>query len=67
MDRFVNFSDFDKNVILNKISDIASQLEEERSKDDDERDVEKEKNLIYQQWIQGLKLSTQYNRRTFNF
>lgn len=67
MDRFVHNKDFNKDMIFEKISDITTQLEEEQSKDEEERDFEKEKKLIYAQWIQGLKLSTLSTGRNFYF
>lgn len=48
--------------VMEKISDIDMQLEEEQSKNPEERDRKKEFDLIYQQFIQGLKLSTGFNR-----
>lgn len=66
MDRFVNNSEFDKDVIFNKLAEISSKLAEEQEKNDEERNVEKERELIYAQMIQGLKLNTLFsNRRQF--
>lgn len=49
---------FGKTDIINKINEIAEQIETEQSKDDSEYDMEREKELVYAQFIQGLKLST---------
>ena len=58
MDRFVNNNDFDKDVIFNKLAKISSELKEEKDKDAKERDKQREKELIYAQLIQGMKLNT---------
>lgn len=49
---------FGKTDVINKINEIAEKIEIERSKNDIEYDAEKEKELVYAQFIQGLKLST---------
>ncbi len=51
-------NEFDKDVILNKLSEISEELEKERSKESDERSLERERELMYAQMIQGLKLNT---------
>lgn len=54
--------EFNPSNVIEKISDISDELEEEQSKDEKDRDRKKEFDLIYQQFIQGLKLSTGFNR-----
>ena len=49
---------FDKSDIIEKINKISEQIEDEQSKDESEYNAEKERQLIYAQFIQGLKLST---------
>lgn len=51
-------SDFEREQVMDKIIEINAQLEEEEAKPNNERDSDKEFKLIYQQFIQGLKLST---------
>ena len=58
MINFVYNNEFDKDVILNKLSEISEELEKERSKESDERSLERERELMYAQMIQGLKLNT---------
>lgn len=65
MDRFVYNNEFDKDVIYDKMSKIERELEEEREKPDNERDEQRERELIYAQMIQGLKLNTFSNGRRF--
>lgn len=48
--------------VMERVSDISIELEEERSKEQEERDERKEFELIYRQFVQGLKLSTGFNR-----
>ncbi len=67
MDRFVNNNEFDKDVIFNKLAELSSKLEEEVGKDDNDRDFEKERELIYAQMIQGLKLNTLFSNRNYYF
>lgn len=50
--------DFDKNEILSKMDEISEQLVEEQNKPSDEFSSEREFNLIYRHFMQGLKLST---------
>jgi len=54
--------EFNPSNVIEKISDISDELEEEQSKDEKDRDRKKEFDLIYRQFIQGLKLSTGFNR-----
>lgn len=58
MDRFINNSEFNRGVIFNHMSKIVSKIEEEQEKDEKDRDIAKEKKLLYAQMIQGLKLNT---------
>ena len=67
MNRFVHDNDFDKDVIFEKLSEISSKIEDEEKKEGDERNEDKIRELIYAQWIQGLKLSTQTTGRNFYF
>lgn len=67
MDRFVHNNDFDKDVIFEKLSEISSKIEDEEKKEGDERNDDKIRELIYAQWIQGLKLSTLSTGRNFYF
>jgi hypothetical protein len=67
MNRFVHNNDFDKDVIFEKLSEISSKIEDEEKKEGDERNEDKIRELIYAQWIQGLKLSTQKTGRNFYF
>ena len=50
--------DFSADVVINDINVIAEELEKERNKPDDERSMDREKELIYAQFIRGLRLST---------
>ena len=65
MDRFTNYKDFDKEVVLEKLAELSSKLEKERNKSDEERNLDIERKLMYEQMIQGLKLNTMYSRRFF--
>ena len=65
MDRFVNNNEFDKDVIFSKLAELSSKLEEEQAKDDNERSRERERELIYAQMIQGLKLNTMFSNRNY--
>ena len=67
MDRFVHNNDFDKDVIFEKLSEISSKIEDEEKKEGVERNDDKIRELIYAQWIQGLKLSTLSTGRNFYF
>jgi len=67
MDRFVNNNEFDRDVIFSKLAELSSKLEEEQAKDDNERDFERERELIYAQMIQGLKLNTLISNRNYYF
>lgn len=67
MDRFVNNNEFDKDVIFNKLADISSKLEEEQTKTNKDRDIDKERRLMYEQMIQGMKLNTMFSNRKMFF
>lgn len=67
MDRFVNNNEFDKDVIFNKLADISSKLEEEQTKTNKDRDIDKERRLMYEQMIQGMKLNTMFSNRKIFF
>lgn len=58
MDRFVHNVEFNRDVIYQKLADISSKLEEEQEKSDEERNIARERELVYAQMIQGLKLNT---------
>lgn len=59
MDDIYGYNDeFAKDRILADIDAIAYELSNEQSKPDEERDKEREKKLIYAQFIRGLRLST---------
>lgn len=67
MDRLVNNNEFDKGVIYEKLSKISSELEEEMSKDDAERSIERERELMYAQMFAGLRLNTIHSNRNYYF
>ena len=58
MDRFVQNNEFNRDVIYQRLADISSKLEEEQEKSDEERNIARERELVYAQMIQGLKLNT---------
>lgn len=51
-------NDFDKTVILSKIEDLNDRLNEEKTKNPEERNPDKEFELMYARMIAGLKLNT---------
>jgi hypothetical protein len=55
-----NNDEYAHDAVIEKLKDIAGELELEEEKPEDERDSEKEFKLIYRQFIEGLKLSTGY-------
>lgn len=67
MDRFVHNDEFNRDVIYEKLADISSKLEEEQEKSDEERDIARERELVYAQMIQGLKLNTLRSNRNLYF
>lgn len=50
-------NEYDKTEILNKLNNISEQIQEEENKDNSEYNKEKVRKLLYEQFIQGLKLS----------
>lgn len=54
--------DFDVSNVIDRVNCIANELSEERAKTPEERDMEKERQLLYAQFVQGLKLSTGQNK-----
>lgn len=58
---YVYQDDFERNNVIDRVNCIADKLAEEQNKPVDERDFDKERELIYAQFIQGLKLSTGNN------
>ena len=53
-----NSYDYGRAAVIERLKDIAGELELEQEKPDDERDDNREFKLIYKQFIEGLKLST---------
>jgi hypothetical protein len=53
-----NSYDYGRASVIERLKDIAGELELEQEKPDDERDDNREFKLIYKQFIEGLKLST---------
>ena len=53
-----NGADYGHAAVIERLKDIAGELELEQEKPDDERDSDREFKLIYKQFIEGLKLST---------
>lgn len=53
-----NSDDYCRSSVIEKLKDIAGELELEREKPENERDRDREFKLIYKQFIEGLKLST---------
>lgn len=51
-------NEFDKSSVFERISQLDNKLREEQDKPADEINDEKVFNLIYAQFIEGLKLST---------
>jgi len=60
MDNIYRYNSYDYGhaAVIEKLKDIAGELEIEQEKPDDERDGDREFKLIYKQFIEGLKLST---------
>ena len=67
MDRFVHNDEFNRDVIYQKLADISSKIEEEQEKSDEERNIARERELVYAQMIQGLKLNTLRSNRNLYF
>ena len=53
-----NSDDYGHAAVIERLKDIAGELELEQEKPEDERDANREFKLIYKQFIEGLKLST---------
>lgn len=58
MDDIYNRDEFSADAIINDINVIAEELENERNKPDEERNKDREMELIYAQFLRGLRLST---------
>lgn len=58
MEDIYNRDEFAADTVINDINVIAEELDKERRKPDDERSADREKELIYAQFIRGLRLST---------
>lgn len=54
---------FDRNAIIDRVNTIAAAIEEEKQKEN--RDLNREKELTYAQFIQGLRLSTRTNNNFY--
>ncbi len=67
MDRFSNYDDFNRGVIYDKMARLSRELKEEQNKDDSDRDADKERELIYAQLIQGIKLNAIMGHRNMFF
>lgn len=53
-----NNSEFNQSAVIDKLKDIAGELELEQRKPVGERDKNREFKILYKQFIEGLKLST---------
>lgn len=53
-----NINRFDYGEVLNNIDKLKDEIEAERAKSGDDYSAEKEFNLIYKQFVEGLKLNT---------
>lgn len=58
--KYIN-DEFDRRNVIDKISEISKELEEEELKPIEEQDKEKRLKLINRQFMEGLKLSTGFN------
>lgn len=58
MDRTFNNTEFNKDVICERLAEINSMLSEECEKPSEEMDKKRVSELVYAQMIQGLKLNT---------
>lgn len=52
-----NIDGFDKTEVINKINEISNEIQKEQEKNDEEYSRERERELLYAQFIQGLRLS----------
>jgi len=58
-----NYSEeFEVNNVIDRINCLSEEIAKEQSKPFEERDLDKERELRYAQFIQGLKLSTGNNK-----
>lgn len=57
MDKFLN-NEYNSYNIIEKLNDLDKQLLEEQQKDDNERNKEREFELLYAKLIHGMKLNT---------
>jgi len=64
MNNFTNNNDFDRSAILKKMSEISSKIDEEHEKGGN-RNLERERELMFAQMIEGLKLNTIFSRRNY--
>lgn len=53
-----NDDNYGRSAVIERLKDIADELELEQEKPNDDRDSNREFKLIYKQFIEGLKLST---------
>jgi hypothetical protein len=58
--KYIN-DEFDRRNVMERISEISREIEEEQTKPQDEQDNEKRLRLINRQFMEGLKLSTGFN------
>jgi len=59
MDTIYEYKDeFNADTVINDINVIASELKKESEKPEEERNKDREMELIYAQFIRGLRLST---------
>ena len=58
MSDIYRYNIYDRRDIMSTITDIRHKLDEERAKPDINRNREAEFNLLYAQFLWGLKLST---------
>lgn len=57
-DIYYRNEEFNANSIFDKMAEISEDIEREREKSDAEYDRNKEFNLLYKQFMLGLKLNT---------
>ena len=63
MQDIYNYSkEFEVNNVIDRINCLSEEIAKEQSKPFEERDLDKERELRYAQFIQGLKLSTGNNK-----
>ena len=59
--KYIN-DEFNRTNVMERVAEISKEIEEENSKDQDEQDNERRLRLINKQFMEGLKLSTGFNR-----